>query len=472
MFTPQRLPPLSRSCLLVSASLLISLCGARAQPPASMSNMSNQDQAELHAAIDAYDQGNLKEAEPKLRVLAARYPKNFEANEALGSLYAESGDVQRALPYLEHAAAIAPKQAVARANLGAAWLKQGDSAKAVRELQLAATIDPANLETQSDLGQALMQVHQPATAAEAFGAAVALAPGNADLAYDEALALYQADAIARAASVLALIPAASMTAPAYSLAGDVEEKLGHYQDAVMHYQSAARLDPSAANLYSLTIELLRHWTWSEAQQVAAYASTRYPEDNRFTMAQGVALFADGKYPQAAEIFSSLLAREPNSEMYADLLGRSCGAVTDTPIPHCGELEQFADKHPRNARAAIYAATRILQQPVDAQDSAKAESLLHQAVAADPNLADAYFELGVLAQQRLQWQQSAGFLEKAVALRPSYAEAHYRLSRAYAHLGEHDQAQQQMALQQQYAQQEKDALNAHMKEVVTFLLKPS
>jgi hypothetical protein len=30
----------------------------------------------------------------------------------------------------------------------------------------------------------------------------------------------------------------------------------------------------------------------------------------------------------------------------------------------------------------------------------------------------------------------------------------------------------MALQQQYAQQEKEALNAHMKEVVTFLLKPS
>ena len=109
--------------------------------------------------------------------------------------------------------------------------------------------------------------------------------------------------------------------------------------------------------------------------------------------------------------------EPDSEMYADLLGRSCGAATDTPIPHCGELEQFADKHPGNARAAIYAATRILQQPVDAQDSKKAEDLLHQAVAADPNLAEAYFELGVLAQQRLQWQQSQIFLDRAVAAAP-------------------------------------------------------
>jgi hypothetical protein len=34
----------------------------------------------------------------------------------------------------------------------------------------------------------------------------------------------------------------------------------------------------------------------------------------------------------------------------------------------------------------------------------------------------------------------------------------------------DDAQKQMALQQQYAQQEKDHLNARMQEVVTFLLK--
>ena len=108
----------------------------RNTPPGT--HMSASDRADLHAALDAYDQGSLKDAEPKLHALAERYPKNFEANEALGSLYAESGDVQRALPYLQHAAAIAPNQAIARANLGAAWLKLGDPAKAVRELQSSA----------------------------------------------------------------------------------------------------------------------------------------------------------------------------------------------------------------------------------------------------------------------------------------------------------------------------------------------
>jgi tetratricopeptide (TPR) repeat protein len=97
-------------------------------------------------------------------------------------------------------------------------------------------------------------------------------------------------------------------------------------------------------------------------------------------------------------------------------------------------------------------------------------LLQQALAEDPKLTEAYYQLGVLEQQRSHWKESAVVLEKAVELRPSYPEAHYRLSRAYSHLGMRDDAQKQMALQQQYAQQEKDHLNARMQEVVTFLLK--
>jgi tetratricopeptide (TPR) repeat protein len=98
--------------------------------------------------------------------------------------------------------------------------------------------------------------------------------------------------------------------------------------------------------------------------------------------------------------------------------------------------------------------------------------LKQAVVADPELAEAYYQLAVLDQQRSQWQQSVDVLDKAVALRPGYSEAHYRLSRAYAHLGRREDAQREIALQQEYSQQEKDRLNARLQEVVLFLLKPS
>ncbi len=455
-------------CWLVAASVRT----LPAQPPSASSapHMTAADRKALQTALDAYDQGNAKAAEPVLRDLARRYPGSYEANEALGSLYVESGAETQALPYLEHACAIAPRQAIAHANLGAAYLKLNRTADAVRELQKAAVLEPKNGATQSNLGQALMQANQPAAAAKAFAIASAAAPEDWTLRYNWALALFTAGSTEQSGTVLAKIPAAAMTDQAHALAGDVEEKLGHFKEAVLHYQAAAQMNPSEANLYTLTVEFLRHWTWDEALQIANYGASRYPAATRFKVAAGIALYGNSKYPAAVQALAPLLASDPDNALYADLLGRSCSLIAEGESADCNGLEEFARRHPDNARAALYAATGILHRPAAEQDTAKVEQFLNQAIAADPKLAQAYYQLGVLEQQRSQWKQSAVVLEKAIALRPAYPEAHYRLSRAYSHLGMREQAQQQMALQQQYSQQEKDNLNARMQEVVTFLLK--
>jgi predicted Zn-dependent protease len=144
--------------------------------------MSSSDQATLRTALETYDQGNIQKAEPLLRDLAKRYPRNYEASEALGSLYIEAGDLNKALPHLERAIAIAPSQAIAHANLGAAYIKLNRNKDAIHELQLAAKLEPRNAETQSNLGHALMLTGQPAAAAKAFAIATEATPGNWELA--------------------------------------------------------------------------------------------------------------------------------------------------------------------------------------------------------------------------------------------------------------------------------------------------
>jgi tetratricopeptide (TPR) repeat protein len=434
--------------------------------------MSTGDQARLRIALDAYDNGNSKVAQPLLADLAARYPANFEATEALGTLYIESGDVEKATPYLQRAVTLAPRQGIAHANLGAAYLKLNRNSEAARELQLAAKLDPSNADTQSNLGNALMLTGQPALAAKAFAVASSANPSNSDLAYNLALAHYDSGSLQQSSAALQRIPPSAMTDQAHSLAGDVNEKLGDYKQAIVHYQAAARVNPSDANIYTLTLELLRHWTWDEAIQIANYGASRYPDKIHFKVAEGIALYGSSRYPAAASAFSKLLAQDPENILYADLLGRTCSLVADGVNPDCNGLEDFARRHPENARAATYAAASILHRPATEQDTAKAEQMLRQAIVADPKLADAYYQLGVLQQQRSQWKESSVSLEEAVALRPTSAEAHYRLSRAYAHLGMRDEAQQQMALQRKYSQQQKDHLDSRMQEVVTFLLKPS
>jgi tetratricopeptide (TPR) repeat protein len=460
-------------CLRSAAIVLLLLSGSQFLPAQRQraSPMPATDQDALTRAVSFYEQGRMQDAEPALINILSRYPQNGLANETLGLIYAQQGAVDRALPYLTRAAEAPSSTAADHANLGAALLKLGRAPAALPELQTASRLDPLNADTASELGQAYMLNHDPVRASRAFAAAAKISPPDADLLYNWALALSETGATQQAASMLARIPSAKMSAEADSLAGDMEEKLGQYMAAVKYYQNAATKDPSEANLYALTIEFLRHWTWDDAQKVAEFGRARYPESARMEVALGIACYGSGQFPRAVRIFSGLLDKDPENASYADLMGRTCSNMNEEESAACARMIAFAKRHPKNALAAVYAAESILHQPAGEQDMGSAESLLKGAIAADPALPEAYYQMGILDQQRLQWQASAAILEKAVALRPSFASAHYRLARAYARLGKSERAKEEIALQQKYRQQETERLDASLKNVSIFLPSP-
>jgi tetratricopeptide (TPR) repeat protein len=69
---------------------------------------------------------------------------------------------------------------------------------------------------------------------------------------------------------------------------------------------------------------------------------------------------------------------------------------------------------------------------------------------------------------MEWDQSTMPLQKAIELRPYFAEAHYRLGRAYSHLGRRKEAAKEIELQQQYAKEQKAAIDARLRSVTIFL----
>ena len=431
-------------------------------------SLSAHDQSELTSALSADDAGHPQQAEQPLRDLVRRYPRNFEILESLGLVYAELGDNARALPYLERATRANPTSAAAYANLGSALLKLNCNPDAVKALKHAAELDPSNAATQTTLGLAWMQAHQPKLAAEALARAAQISPPNADLLYNWSVALLSAGEITKAAGVAGRIPDAESSAQVQSLLGDIAEHQGKFKDAADHYQRTVDLNPTEANIYTLAMEFVRHWTFDPAIKIFDYGLNRYPESTQLLSGKGIAEYADNHYADAASIFSGLLAHDPDNTLYAEILGHSCTLMPDS-IPGCNSMISFAQAHPSNAPANLFAAESLLHNPGDPGASGNAEKLLRQATADDPSLAEAWYELGVLDQQKGNWQESQTALEKCVALLPKLSKAHYRLALAYAHLGKRDRAKQEVALQQQYSKQEKDRLNARMQEVTRFVV---
>jgi tetratricopeptide (TPR) repeat protein len=459
---------------LFAALLLVAVSAASARAFAQTSAraaepMTTADATKLREALADYDQQHSLEAQPLLQDLLTRHPANFDVNETLGLIHAEAGDFAAALPLLEHAAHLRPGAAVARANLGTAYLKLNQPGKAIPELEAAARLQPGDQQTQTNLAHAWMETNQPAKAAHAFAAAAALGPLDADTTHDRALALLQSGDAAGAKQVLDAIPQAGRDDALEELSAEVEERLGNYKQAEERFSQAAHLNPSEPNIYAWVVELLRHFSWQPAVKVADYGIQQYPSSTRLKAARGIAFYGDNRNKEAAAVFAELLIADPENATWASLLGRSCALIADATATGCANLQHFADQHPRNAEAATYAATALLHQPAETRDNARARALLQKAVAADPTLPDAWYQLGVLDQEETQWQQSTTPLEKAISLNPAFAEAHYRLARAYSHLGRSDDASKEIELQQRYAKQQKDSLDARLKDVTTFLI---
>ena len=462
------------SLIGVATILLVCLAGpliARAENSSQARHgLSAPDEVRLTQAMHAMDRGDLSTAENILAAMHSRIAGNYQIDESLGLVYADKNDLPRAEPLLAAAIQERPASDVAHVNLGIAYFKLHQIHRAARELERAVQLNPANGQAQGALGQAWMLLRQPAKAAPAFDAALQTDPDDPDLLYNAALARYDNRQPALAASLLARMPGVASSASAQSLYADTEEQLGHYKQAAEHYVSAAQLDPSEENVYRLGVEFLRHWTFGPAIREFAAGLKNFPDSRRMQLGLGIAYYGNGNYDQAIPVFADLLAADPTNTLDAQLFGRTCIVLTEGLNPRCASLIQFAKLHPHNAVLATYAADSILHKPSSPESLQLAQNLLRSAVTAEPDLAEAWLDTGMLLQMESKWNDSIAPLERAIRLQPDSAQAHYRLARAYERAGRHEDAKKQVALFQRYSKQQASSLDSRMQEITTLVVK--
>jgi tetratricopeptide (TPR) repeat protein len=92
--------------------------------------------------------------------------------------------------------------------------------------------------------------------------------------------------------------------------------------------------------------------------------------------------------------------------------------------------------------------------VQAGNTQRVETLLKRAVALDPKLATAYFELGVLLADQDRYPEAIRELRAATRLEPGLAQAHYRLAQAYQRTGQQALAAKELETFQRLKEAEK------------------
>jgi len=187
---------------------------------------------------------------------------------------------------------------------------------------------------------------------------------------------------------------------------------------------------------------------------------------------GAALYASGSYDEAARRLcdaSDLRPADPAPYLFLGKMQKTAPA----PLP-CGEekLARFAKDQPANALANYYYALALWKGQRGSGNPAgpqRAEALLEKAVTLDPQLGEAYVQLGILYSAQGRFAQAIQACKKAIEVSPDLGEAHYRLSLAYRRLGEESKAHQEFQAYERVEQTETAAIEQQRRELRQFLI---
>ena len=460
--------PCSKAATCAAWAILVFASGstiAQRQTQAASTDL----ESKFQEAMAAQDHGDLERAKSILIALRRGHPGIFAVDESLGLIYVAQQQYGDALPLLQAAVREQSSSDVAHVNLGADLFKLQRNQEALEEYTAAARLNPKNPTTQQGLGELLLDAGKPERAAQAFSMALEGKASDADLELDLATALVASKSFDKAFDVLNEIPGTDNSADAQVLFGQIEEAKGRPVEAARRFDRAVKLEPSEANVWLLGVEFLRHWTFEPAIKEFVAATSAFPQSKRMLLGLGTAYFGDGKYAESVPVFASLLKDDPDNALYAELLGMSCTTVLQEARSQCGSLIAYAKSHPRDAKASAYATASVLQGVPTEEELRVADGLLRNAIAANPKQPDARYQMGLLKQARGDWVGSISDLEKAVALKPDLAGAHYHLSLADWRSGRKQQAQEEMQLYQKYSKQEKDNLAQRRHQIAVLLI---
>jgi tetratricopeptide (TPR) repeat protein len=291
------------------------------------------------------------------------------------------------------------------------YLALGQFAQAIPLLEKARILDPSNFENGYDLGSAYAQTGQWDRARQEINRVVAL--------HD--------------------------SPELHTLLGEIENKAGNRQAAAGQYQIAAQMEPSEPHIFDFGQSLLT-FNSDAAMTIFSYGVTKFPESARLRVGLGIAYYLYRSYDSAADTLCQAVDMNPTDPRPIEFLGRIEVLSPEKFQQVNRRLETFLKLHPENALVHYELARNLLHPPgkrPTSEDAVRGERLLRQAIRLNPRLADAYFELGLIVEDKGQKIEARMLYENAIRLDASQARFHYRLSFVDRALGKKQRADREI-----------------------------
>ena len=339
-------------------------------------------------------------------------------------------------------------------------------------LRAALAASPGSFEANHRLGEFCLRTGSYSEAIPLLRAAFQIDPSNQGNEYDLALAQKGAGDSGAARVHVQNLLAHENTAELHTLLGDLDEQTGDSLGAVREYELAVHLDPSEQNYFKWGSELLLHRAVDPAIEVFTKGSEAHPKSARMLAALGAALFAAGRYDDAALRLCAASDLNPADAAPYFFLGRIDG-VAPTPLP-CVEpkLHRFLDLQPGNARANYYYAMAFWRRQKasdDPHDLEPVETLLIKATSLDPKYDEACLQLGILYFTEHNYEKAISFYSRAIEINPQLSEAHYRLGVVYERTAQPAKAKEQFRLHADLEKEQAAAVEQQRQEIEQFLI---
>ncbi len=319
-----------------------------------------------------------------------------------------------------------------------------------------ATVPPATV--RSELGSALLEAGLLPEAEAELKAALALDPSNANTVVGLArVYLARKDIPAAGRTLEAALARKVEAAPIYALLAVVYQKSGHIENAIPAMRLAIQHDLQSEK-YRIQYGILLTDANAPAAAVIRIneALQSFPKSARLWLALGLANLKMSKNNEAAQAFTHAIELDPAfAQAYAYL------GMTRVAVGQYDEgarlYEQALQRNPGIAVVHYLLADALLKK-TDA-DLARIESHLKQSIGIDGAYAPARLALGKLYARTEHLPEAISEFEKVIALDPNLAEAYYQIGRAFSRLRRKEEAQTALAtfkrLSDSQKQQEQD-----------------